>query len=359
MQAVAAEMLEGQVLDAYVGVHGTDVVDGTLVLDGHGASFGEGRGDVHVAGLVEVDVGATHRDGGDLVVKRFGKGVVVGGDGGVLHQQFRNDGVQLFGGFGLGLGASGVRRCFGSRGYQGIQRNCIGIGGYGVNLGSLSLGGEQYVYIGLSALVKVQVGKGAVHHYGVDAELELFEVGFGNAYAHVARPDGLVVGLGDNDAIHADNALHVGGENAVQVALDVHVCGEVALEVLDVHEVVQVGLACRQGEILEAHVHVKIVGGRIDGHLHVQVAAVGELEAHAHVGLLVAQVNGGNGHAKVLDVNLGAHLGVFVDDVAVLEDDVLDGNAHGETVGDFGRVDHAGGIGCGGVGGFCCGRILC
>ena len=57
-------------------------------------------------------------------------------------------------------------------------------------------------------------------------------------------------------------------------------------------------------------------------------------------------------------MDLGAHLGVFVDDVAVLENDVLDGNAHGESVGDFGRVDHAGGIGGGGVGGFGCGRIL-
>ena len=58
-------------------------------------------------------------------------------------------------------------------------------------------------------------------------------------------------------------------------------------------------------------------------------------------------------------MDLGAHLGVFVDDVAVLEDDVLDGNAHGESVGDFGCVDHAGGIGGGTVGGFGCGRILC
>ena len=48
-------------------------------------------------------------------------------------------------------------------------------------------------------------------------------------------------------------------------------------------------------------------------------------------------------------MDLGAHLGVFVDDVAVFEDDVLDGNAHGESVGDFGRVDHAGGIGGGTV----------
>ena len=89
------------------------------------------------------------------------------------------------------------------------------------------------------------MGECAVHHYGVDAEFELFQVGFGNAHAHVASPDGFVVHLGDHHAIHADNALHVGSKNTVQVALNVHVRGEVSLEILDVHEVVEVGLACR------------------------------------------------------------------------------------------------------------------
>ena len=193
------------------------------------------------------------------------------------------------------------------------------------------------------------MGKGAVYHYGIDAEFELVQVGFSNAHAYMVCSDGLVVGLGDNHAIYADNALDVGRQNAVQVALDVHVYANLAVKIFDVHKVVQVGFACSQSEVLEAHVHVEVVGSRIDGDLHIQIATGGELEAYAYVGLLVAQVDGGNSHAKVLDVDLGTHFGVFVDDVAVLESDVLYGYAHGQPFSDFSRVDHGGRIGGGGV----------
>ena len=57
-------------------------------------------------------------------------------------------------------------------------------------------------------------------------------------------------------------------------------------------------------------------------------------------------------------MDFGTDLLVFVDDVAVLEHDVLDGNVDGEAFGDLGRVDHAGvgfrGILCDGIG---CRRI--
>ena len=47
-------------------------------------------------------------------------------------------------------------------------------------------------------------------------------------------------------------------------------------------------------------------------------------------------------------MDLGADFLVFVDNVAVLEHDVLDGNVDGEAFRNFGRVNHAG-VGCGSV----------
>ena len=83
--AVVAEMLEGEVLHADVGVHRADVGEGALVLDGNASAVGECRRHVHGARGVEVDVRAVYGNAAHGVVERLLDGVVVGAHGGVLH----------------------------------------------------------------------------------------------------------------------------------------------------------------------------------------------------------------------------------------------------------------------------------
>ena len=123
----------------------------------------------------------------------------------------------------------------------------------------------------------------------------------------------------------------------VDVARDIEVCAEQTFEVLVVDKVLQVRLCHGKGEFVECHVHAEILRLHVELNMDSQVAAVCELEIDADVGVLIAEVDSRDGDREVLQVNLGADLQVFVDDVAFFERDVFDGDA--ESVEGFGRIE--------------------
>ena len=174
-----------------------------------------------------------------------------------------------------------------------------------------------------------------------------------NPHAHVVHAESLAARFGKHDAVERDRSLDVGCENFVQVAFDIHRDGEGSREVLVVDEVVQVGLSAGKCEFTQVYTQVKIVCRRIGLYRDVQVATVGEFEAQANIGLLVAQVYRRYADREILKVNFRANLCILVDNVAFLEDDVLDGNIEGEAFGDFCRIDHGCRIGGGGVNHLC------
>ena len=161
----------------------------------------------------------------------------------------------------------------------------------------------------------------------VDAEIHLVQVGLGDAHAHVRNADDIAAGFSELDSVYGDGSAYVRGENLVDIACDVQVHAERAFKILVVDKVFEVGLGDGERELVERHVHAEVLRLHVELHFHAQVAAVRELEVHADVGVLVAEVHGGNGYGEIFQVNLGADLEVFVNDVALFERDVFEGDA--------------------------------
>ena len=103
----------------------------------------------------------------------------------------------------------------------------------------------------------------------------------------------------------------------VDIACDIQVHTERAFEILVVDKILEVGLCDGERKLVEGHVHAEVLRLHVELHFHAEVTAVGEFEVHADVGVLVAEVHGGNSDGEVLDVDLGADLHVFVNDVAL------------------------------------------
>ena len=287
VQRIVREMLEGEVLDADVGVHRREVAQSAAVLERNASAVGECCRDVDGAGRVEVDVLAAHGNGADPEVERTDNRVVGGGDDGVLDEELVDFCLELFsrgGLFGLGL----FRRCFGS----GFRRLCFcsfcGFGGGCFREGRVRLvclsfalvhRGEEYIEVRLAVLEQVEMGDGSIDDDGVNAEFVFGEVRLGNADLDAFGSELMAAVFGEGDSIEIDLTFDVCGENFVKVAAYGKVGREESFKILVADEVVQVGLGAGEGELLQVDVHVEIVCRHVGVHLDIEVAAIGKLEA--------------------------------------------------------------------------------
>ena len=183
--------------------------------------------------------------------------------------------------------------------------------------------------------------KSPVDHDGIHMEVVLVDVCACDAYAYMVHAERFSARFGELDAVYRNGSLDIRGENIVQVARKVHVDRERTLEILVVDKVVQIGLSAGEREILERNIQVEIVSCRVRFHFHVQVSAVGELEAESYIGLLVAQVNGGNIEREILQMDFRTDFRILIDDVALLEHDIFDRDVEGEAFCDFCRIYHS------------------
>ena len=204
------------------------------------------------------------------------------------------------------------------------------------------------------------MGEGSVHNYGIHAEVHFVQVGLGDAYAYMGDAQGLAAGFGKLDAVNGYGSADIRRKHVVHIAGHIQVCAQRTFEILILDKVVEVGLGDGESQLVERDVYAEVLCLHVELHLDAQVATIGELEVHADIGVLVAEVDGGNGDGEVLDVDFRAYLQVFVNDIAFFQRDVFDRNAKanhfiGVEVQSLSGIDCRGCLGgfflsCGGVG---------
>ena len=210
--------------------------------------------------------------------------------------------------------------------------DCSGIRGACL---SLVHRGEEHVEVRLAVLVQIDMGKCAIDNDGIDEEFVIGQVGLANADGDVFGTELASAFFGEVHLVKLDLALDVRRKDAVQVAADGDVCREETGEVLIADVVVQVGLDAGECKAVQVQVNVEIVSRHVGIDLHVQVAAVCKLEAHIHAGCVIFEINSRNVDGKVLEVELGTHLGILINNVAFLKDDVTEAELDREPGCDF------------------------